>query len=121
MVLSPVRAEVRRYRVQLEIMRQGHELLDQRAFWVQEQIPRPLELAGLPAATSVTLSVTREVGTANLILYFQVVGPPAAAYQELTTPRLVLGPDSQPPAFCFALQGQVFRISVTSLKVQVLE
>lgn len=120
-ILGPAGAQVRRYRVQLEIMRQGSELLDQRAFWVQEQIPRPLELEGLPSATSVTLSVTREVGTANLVVYFQVVGPPTAGYQELTSPRLVLGPDSSPPAFCFALQGQVYRISVTSLKVQELE
>ncbi len=114
-------AELRRYRVQLEILRQGTEVLDQRSFWVQESVPRPLELQGMPAATSVTLSVTRETGTENLILYFQVVGPPTAGYQELTSPRLVLAQGSPPPVFCFALQGQTYRISVTSLKLQLIE
>lgn len=121
LLLAPARAELRRYRVQLEIMRQGTEVLDQRSFWVQETVPRPLELRGLPAATTVNLAVSRETGTQNVIVYFQVVAPPTAAYEELTSPRLVLAQGSAPPIFCFALQGQVYRISVTSLKLQEIE
>lgn len=120
-LVAPARAELRRYRVQLEIMRQGTELLDQRSFWVQEAVPRPLELRGLPAATTLNLAVSREMGSDNLIVYFQVVAPPTAGYQELTSPRLVLAQGSAPPVFLFALQGLVYRISVTSLKLQEIE
>lgn len=120
-LLAPARAELRRYRVQLEIMRQGTELLDQRSFWVQESVPRPLELSGLPEGTTVSLSVSRPTGGESLTLYFQVVAPASARYQELSPARMELSAGSAPPAFVFALQGQTYRIAVTSLKLQAIE
>jgi hypothetical protein len=120
-LIGTVEAEVYRYRVQLEVMRQGQELVDQRSFWVQEMVPRSLELEGLPRSTSVTVSVSREVASENLVVYFQVVAPPEADYRELSNPRLAMSPDSLPPAFCFSLQGLVYRLTVTSLKIQLIE
>lgn len=112
-------AALRRYRVQLEIMRQGTEILDQRSFWVQELVPRPLDLQGLPEGTTVNLAVSRE--NESPIVYFQVVAPSWAGYRELTPPRLAISQGSQAPAFCFSLQDQVYRITVTSLKMQEIE